>query len=582
MNHLPTSSDLQPPLPSPPTTSSNLSSSSSSSPPPPLSLYSRLPSHHLLQDGTPDYLKLILNSKVYDLIKETPLTHAVNLSDRLGVWIGLKREDLQPVFSFKIRGAYNMMAHLSAEDKAKGVIACSAGNHAQGVAMSAKALNIKATIVMPLATPSIKYKNVGRLGSSVLLHGDDFDEAKRECSRLTKKEGLTNVPPFDDPYVIAGQGTIGLEILKQVEDELEAIFVCVGGGGLLAGIASYVKRIGPPGLKVIGVECEDQRAMSDSLKLGERVVLKEVGLFSDGTAVRVVGEETFRICKESVDEMITVTNDELCASIKDVFEDTRSVPEPAGSLAVAGMKRYIHQNNLVGSGKRFVGIVSGANMNFDRLRFVSERADLGDDREALLSVIVPEKPGSFVKLHSYIQPRPVTEFSYRYASNSTQASIFISFRLSSSSVRRQDPPIDSKSRRQRELTDVIEAIGRDPIGMKAKDISDNEMAKSHARYLVGGRTQVKDERLISFVFPERPGALHKFLLGLSSGSSSSSEAFNVTLFHYRNHGADMSRVLAGIQVGMTELDRFEKFLIELGYPFTDETENDVYKQFLME
>ncbi|EGG09869.1 uncharacterized protein MELLADRAFT_95370 [Melampsora larici-populina 98AG31] len=577
MNHLPASSDLQPPLPSPPTEPTNQSI--------PSHLYSRLPFHHLLQDGTPDYLKLILNSKVYDLIQETPLTHAINLSDRLGVWVGLKREDLQPVFSFKIRGAYNMMAHLSAEDKAKGVIACSAGNHAQGVAMSAKALNIKATIVMPLATPSIKYKNVGRLGSSVLLHGDDFDEAKRECSRLTHQKGLTNVPPFDDPYVISGQGTIGLEILKQVEDGLDAIFVCVGGGGLLAGIASYVKRIGHPGLKVIGVECEDQKAMTDSLESGQRVVLNEVGLFSDGTAVRVVGEETFRICKEHVDEMITVTNDELCASIKDVFEDTRSVPEPAGSLAVAGMKRYIHQNNLVGSGKRFVGIVSGANMNFDRLRFVAERADLGDDREALLSVTVPEQPGSFVKLHSYIQPRPVTEFSYRYASNSTQASIFISFRLSSSSIRRQERtevPMDSKTKRQKELTEVIESIGKDPIGMKAQDISDNEMAKSHARYLVGGRTQVKDERLISFVFPERPGALHKFLIGLSSGSSSSSEAFNVTLFHYRNHGADMSRVLAGIQVRKDELDRFEKFLIELGYSFTDETDNEVYQQFLME
>ncbi|KAG0143677.1 hypothetical protein CROQUDRAFT_672821 [Cronartium quercuum f. sp. fusiforme G11] len=504
---LPTSSDLQPPLPSPPRNTNK---------PVPTHLYNRLPSHQLLEDGTPDYLKLILGSKVYDLVQETPLHEAFNLGNRLGVWVGLKREDLQPVFS----------------------------NHAQGVAMSAKALGMKATIVMPLATPSIKYKNVSRLGSSVLLHGSDFDEAKRECGTRAIEGGLTNVPPFDEPYVIAGQGTIGLEILKQTDmHTLDAIFVCVGGGGLLAGIAAYVKGIAPPSLKVIGVECEDQTAMRDSLLKGERVVLKEVGLFSDGTAVRVVGEETFRVCKTLVDEMVIVTNDELCASIKDVFEDTRSIPEPAGSLAVAGMKRYVHQNKLIGSGKRFVAIVSGANMNFDRLRFVAERADLGDDREALLSVVVPEKPGSFVKLHSYIQPRAVTEFSYRFSS-SNQASIFVSFRLSSQSRDDQNVP-DPKSHRQRELSSVIEAISTDPLGMIPRDISDNEMAKSHARYLVGGK-------ILSYL----------------------SLLFNLTnLKPSVNHGADMSRVLAGIQVPKIDTDRFERFLEKLGYPFTDETEN---------
>ncbi|CAH7684979.1 threonine ammonia-lyase, biosynthetic [Phakopsora pachyrhizi] len=544
----------------------------------PIHLYSRIPARQLLTDGSPDYLKLILSSKVYDLVKETPLVEALNLSNRLGVWVGMKREDLQPVFSFKIRGAYNLMAHLTEEEKSKGVIACSAGNHAQGVAMSAQALGIKATIVMPLATPSIKFKNVARLGASVLLHGNDFDEAKLECHRLSVEKGLINIPPFDDPYVIAGQGTIGLEILNQVNmQSLDAIFVCVGGGGLLAGIAAYVKKIAPPGLKVIGVECQDQSAMTDSIAAGRRLTLDQVGLFSDGTAVRVVGRETFRISRSLVDEMILVSNDEICAGIKDVFEDTRSIPEPAGALAIAGLKRYLQTHNLFGSGKRYVCIVSGANMNFDRLRFVAERADLGENREALLSVVVPEKPGSFVKLHSYLHPRLITEFSYRY-STSSQAYIFVSFNLNSSS---NDPNITPAQARQQEISSLCEAIQSDPLGMKPKDISDNEMAKSHARYLIGGRVCVEDERLIAFEFPERPGALKKFLAGLGGADSNNSRPFNVTLFHYRNHGGDMSRVLTGIQVPDGDSDRFEMFLKDLGYSFTDETKNEIHKEYLL-
>ncbi|KAH9453869.1 hypothetical protein Pst134EB_013971 [Puccinia striiformis f. sp. tritici] len=443
--------------------------------------------------------------------------------------------------------------------------------------MSAKSLGIKATIVMPLATPAIKYRNVGRLGSTVVLHGNDFDEAKRECNRLATENKLTNIPPFDDPHVIAGQGTIGLEILNQVDmHSLDAIFVCVGGGGLLAGIAAYVKKIGPPGLKVIGVECIDQPAMTESLATSTRLTLNEVGLFSDGTAVRVVGEETFRLCRALVDEMILVTNDELCAAIKDVFEDTRSIPEPAGALAVAGVKRYVLQNKLIGSGKRFVSIVSGANMDFDRLRFVAERVDLGEQREALLSVVVPERPGSFVKLHSYLHPRPVTEFSYRF-SGTSQAFIFVSFRLTSLSSSSTLTPGEA---RQQEIEGILKAVSDDPLGMNARDISNNEMAKSHARYLIGGRVAVENERLISFAFPERPGALRKFLVVLS-GAESDSSKFNITLFHYRNHGNDLSKVLAGIQVPPAEQGNFENFLTKLGYPFTDETENEVYKEFLL-
>ncbi|KAL5485258.1 ILV1 [Sanghuangporus weigelae] len=507
----------------------------------------------------PDYLRLILTAKVYDILKESPLVYASNLSTRLGNEIWLKREDLQEVFSFKIRGAFNFMAHLRQEERWKGVVTCSAGNHAQGVALSGSRLKIPCTIVMPKATPSIKVRNVMRYGAKVVLHGDDFDAAKAESVRLASEYGLTFVPPFDDPLVIAGQGTVGMEILKQLKDSetLDAVFASVGGGGLAAGLCEYIKRIGSPSTRVVGVETFDADAMSQSLKKGERVELKEVGPFSDGTAVRLVGEEPFRICQKLLDGVVLVDNDELCAAIKDVFEETRSITEPAGALSLAGLKRYIHENGLVGAGKRFVAVISGANMNFGRLRFVAERAELGEGREALLSVEIPEKPGSFIALHSVIHPRAVTEFAYRYDSP-TVAHIFLSFILGS-------------TERQQEISRVLAEL--EGQGMKGYDISNDEFAKSHARYLIGGRKQVPHERVFRFQFPERPGALRKFLLGIHSG-------WNISLFHYRNHGADVGKILAGIQVPPDESQEFDEFLEQLGYEYVEETNNDTYKRYL--
>ncbi|CAG8501052.1 4628_t:CDS:2 [Ambispora gerdemannii] len=513
-----------------------------------------LTSHSNSITDHPDYLRLILTSRVYEIVKETPLQRANNLSNRLRNKIYLKREDLQQVFSFKIRGAYNKIAHLSDEERKNGVIACSAGNHAQGVALSAKHLGLPATIVMPIATPAIKWQNVHRLGAKVLLHGADFDEAKKECARLEALHQLTNIPPYDDPYVIAGQGTIAMEILRQINyNEIDAIFACVGGGGLIAGIGSYVKRLCPK-IKIIGVEACDADAMTISLKEDKRVLLNEVGLFADGAAVRIVGEETFRLCREVVDEMITVTNDEICAAIKDIFEDTRSIVEPAGALSVAGAKKYIAENNL--EGRCLVAIASGANMNFDRLRFVAERAELGEHREVLFSVIIPEHPGSFIQLYNHIHPRPITEFSYRYADHSEQACIYMSFGVQN---------------REKEVPEILEELRKN--GMQGQDISDNEMAKSHARYLVGGRSRVENERLYRFEFPERPGALQKFLFGLRSG-------WNISLFHYRNHGSDVGKVLIGVQVLPEDIPAFELFKNKLGYVAIDETDNSVYKQFL--
>ncbi|KAH7926722.1 threonine dehydratase I [Leucogyrophana mollusca] len=521
--------------------------------------YPRLSAHHLLSCKTPDYLRLILTSKVYEILKETPLVFAPNLSAKLGNQIWLKREDLQEVFSFKIRGAYNFMASLTEEERWKGVVTCSAGNHAQGVALSGAKLGIPCTIVMPNGTPSIKVRNVQRLNAKVVLHGTDFDEAKAECARLAKAHGLIFVPPYDDPLVIAGQGTVGMEILKQLPDSenLDAVFGAVGGGGLVAGICEYVKRIASPKTKVIGAETIDGDAMAKSLAKGERVTLADVGPFSDGTAVKIVGEEPFRICQRLLDDVVIVDNDELCAAIKDIFEETRSITEPAGALALAGLKRYIINNKLIGAQQKFVAVVSGANMNFDRLRFVAERAELGEGREALLSVEVPEKPGSFFALHSLIFPRAITEFIYRYNS-STVAHIFLSFKLESSS-------------RSKEVSAVLAALKEE--GMTGYDISDDEMAKSHARYMVGGCKVVPDERLFRFEFPERPGALRKFLLGLHQG-------WNISLFHYRNHGADLGKVLTGIQVPPSEGDQFSKFLDSLGYHYVEETENEVYKRYL--
>ncbi|KAH7914155.1 tryptophan synthase beta subunit-like PLP-dependent enzyme [Hygrophoropsis aurantiaca] len=521
--------------------------------------YPRLSAHHLLSSNTPDYLRLILTAKVYEILKETPLVFAPNLSAKLGNQIWLKREDLQEVFSFKIRGAYNFMASLTEEERWKGVVTCSAGNHAQGVALSGAKLGIPCTIVMPNGTPSIKVRNVQRLNAKVVLHGVDFDEAKAECARLASAYGLIFVPPYDDPLVIAGQGTVGMEILKQLpdSDNLNAVFGAVGGGGLVAGICEYIKRIASPNTKVIGAETFDGDAMFQSLAKGERVTLPEVGPFSDGTAVKIVGEEPFRICQRLLDEVVLVDNDELCAAIKDIFEETRSITEPAGALALAGLKRHIINNKLIGAQQKFVAVVSGANMNFDRLRFVAERAELGEGREALLSVEVPEKPGSFFALHSLIHPRAITEFIYRYNS-STVAHIFLSFKLDTSS-------------RAKEVPLVLAALKEE--GMTGFDISDDEMAKSHARYMVGGCQIVPNERLFRFEFPERPSALRKFLSGIHQG-------WNISLFHYRNHGADMGKVLAGIQVPPNESEQFGKFLDNLGYHYVEETDNEVYKRYL--
>lgn len=443
----------------------------------------------------PDYLQLILQARVYDVATETPLTHAINLSDRLKNNVLLKREDLQSVFSFKLRGAYNKMYHLSDEEKSRGVISVSAGNHAQGVALAARKLNIPAIIVMPLCTPAIKYKNVQRLGAEVVLYGDDFDEAKVECMRLMKEKKLAFIHPFDDPYTIAGQGTMAIEIMKQSQailsdtsnaflayrnEDIDAIFCAVGGGGMIAGITAFIKQIFPH-VKVIGVETEDANGMYVSLEAKRRVLLEDVGLFADGAAVKLVGQETFRICYGNreggnspypgIDEVILVTNDEICSAIRDVFVDTRSVLEPAGALGVAGLKKYVQKNKI--TGKSFVAVTSGANMNFDRLRFVAERASLGDDKEAMISAIIPEKPGSFMALYDTIAPRSVTEFSYRY-SNDKDAHIIMSFEVSD---------------RKKDVKSILESL--EQKGMKGTDLSENEVAKAHARYLIGGRFKVR-------------------------------------------------------------------------------------------
>ncbi|KAK4688881.1 threonine dehydratase, partial [Tremellales sp. Uapishka_1] len=561
----------------------------------PSHLYSKLPDHVMETDANgnkvPDYLRMILMSKVYSSplnLQETPLTLAVNLSARLGNEIWLKREDLQPVFSFKIRGAYNMMAHLSETEKKKGVITCSAGNHAQGVALSSQALAIPALVVMPVSTPSIKWRNVQRLGATVLLFGADFDASKAECLRLATKEGYTFIPPFDDPYIIAGQGTIAVEITRQIKDcdTLDGIFGSIGGGGLMAGIGAYMKRVAKPSVGVYGVETFDADAMQRSMGKGKRVLLDEVGPFADGTAVRIVGEESFRVCNSVLDEVVCVDNDEICAAIKDVFEgvsllvkyhvkltpggptETRSIPEPSGALALAGLKAYIMRNNLQNKNKRFVAIISGGNMNFGRLRFVAERAELGERREVLMSVKVPERAGTFVKLHSLLGSRAVTEFSYRHSSASSSAYIICSFLLLSSPSSASGP---SPEARKKEVGEIVDALAQN--GMEGVDLSEDEFAKSHVRHLVGGRSEVKDERLFRFEFPERPGALSRFLNGMKGD-------WNITLFHYRNHGADVGKVLVGIQVPEAASEALNDFLQELGYKNVEETDNPVYRHFL--
>ncbi|SCU83241.1 LAME_0C04456g1_1 [Lachancea meyersii CBS 8951] len=528
-------------------------------------LHSSLKKDELLPDNTPDYVRLILRSSVYDVIEESPVTRGIGLSSRLNTNVHLKREDLLPVFSFKLRGAYNMMAKLAEVSKNKqGVIACSAGNHAQGVAFASRHLNMPAIIVMPVSTPSIKYQNVSRLGGQVVLFGNDFDEAKGECARIAEERGLVNIPPFDHPYVIAGQGTVAMEILRQVHNasKISAVFVPVGGGGLIAGVAAYIKRIAPH-IKVVGVETYDAATLKSSLDSGCRNPLAEVGTFADGTSVRLIGEETFRVCQDFVDEMVLVNTDEICAAVKDIFEDTRSIVEPSGALAVAGLKKYVTQihPDVDHSKKSYVPILSGANMNFDRLRFVSERAVLGEGKEVFMFVTIPDVPGSFKKLQKVIHPRAVTEFSYRYnehadSAGTPQAHIYTSF---------------SVVNREKEINQVLQQLHK--LGFEAVDISDNETAKSHFRYLVGGASKMENERVVSFEFPERPGALTKFLDGMS-------ESWNLTLFHYRNNGSDVGKVLAGISVPPKDDHVFQNFLNDLGYKHHDETNNMVYQKFL--
>lgn len=502
---------------------------------------------------TVNYLKQILNARVYDVAVETPLEFTRVLSGRLNNKILIKREDLQPVFSFKIRGAYNKLVQLTAKEKIRGVIAASAGNHAQGVALAAKKLNIPATIVMPQTTPTIKVEAVKNWSPRVILHGDDYQEAYIKSVEISKTELLTYIHPFDDPDVIAGQGTVGMEILRQCKDEIDIIFVPVGGGGLIAGIAAYVKAV-RPNVKIIGVEPEDAASMTRSLENNRRVTLKEVGTFTDGCAVRQVGKETFRLARELVDEMITASVDEICAAIKDIFEDTRVIAEPAGALSIAGLKNYIAQEGCIG--KTLVAINCGANINFDRLRHITERAEIGEKRESLFAVAIPEKPGSFKRFCKILGKSSITEFNYRYA-DVAEAKIFVGVKLTGG---------------QKEKSLLMDSFKQG--GFLATDMSDNDTAKLHIRHMVGGRAKdLADEEVYRFQFPERPGALLNFLNHLG-------ERWNISLFHYRNHGSAFGRVLCGIQVPRSDIEQFKNFLEELGYPHWPETKNPVYKTFL--
>jgi threonine dehydratase len=512
-----------------------------------------------MENGTGDgFLHAVLTSRVYDVARETPLDPAPRLSRRLGSAVLLKREDLQPVFSFKLRGAYNKIAHLSEEERARGVITASAGNHAQGVALSARQLGLRAVIVMPQTTPEIKVEAVRDLGAEVVLAGDSYSDAQAHCDALAAQSGLVFVHPFDDPLVIAGQGTIGEEILRQSHGRVSAVFVPVGGGGLLAGVAGYIKAL-VPGVRVFGVEPFESDAMYRSLEAGRRVRLEHVGIFADGVAVREVGALTFERAKVAVEGVVRVSNDEICAAIKDVFDETRSVMEPAGALAVAGLKAWAESERSRGPDVlrdlRLVAILSGANTNFDRLRFVAERAELGEAREALLGVTIPERPGSFREFCSVIGRREVTEFNYRL-SGRREAHIFVGLRTAS----RVDAEAVTGRLRER--------------GYPTEDLSENEMAKLHVRHMVGGRaSDARDERLYRFEFPERPGALLEFLEKLGG-------RWNISLFHYRNHGADFGRVLAAFEVPEPDRDAFRSFLDGLGYPWVEETGNVAFDLFL--
>jgi threonine dehydratase len=503
----------------------------------------------------PDYLKKVLTARVYDVARESELEPARNLSARLRNAVWLKREDNQPVFSFKIRGAYNKMAQLPPDVLARGVITASAGNHAQGVAYSAARLGCRAMIVIPTTTPQVKIDAMRAFGGptvEIIQHGESYSDAYGHAVTLQEERGLTFVHPFDDPDVIAGQGTVAMEILRQHQGPIHAVFVPIGGGGLAAGVAAYIKAVRPE-IRVIGVQTEDSCAMAQSIKAGERVTLPEVGLFSDGTAVKLVGAETFRLCSELLDEVITVDTDALCAAIKDVFQDTRSVLEPAGSLAVAGAKRYAEREGL--EGKTLIAVTSGANMNFDRMRFVAERAEVGEAREAVFAVTIPEERGSFRRFCELVGTRSVTEFNYRIA-DAHAAHIFVGVQIKT----------------RGEAAQMASAFVEH--GFATVDLSHDELSKQHIRYMVGGHSPLAhDERLLRFEFPERPGALMKFL-------SSMAPNWNISLFHYRNQGADTSSILVGIQVPAAEHVEFGNFLATLGYPWWDEGANPVYKLFL--
>ena len=503
------------------------------------------------------YLRKVLNARVYDVAIESALEPARNLSRRLHNKVLFKREDQQPVFSFKLRGAYNKMAQLTPAELQRGVICASAGNHAQGVALSANKLGCRAVIVMPVTTPQVKVDAVRTLGGEVVLHGDSYSDAHMHALALEKKNSMTFVHPFDDPDVIAGQGTIAMEILRQHQGPLDAVFVAIGGGGLISGVASYIKAVRPE-VKVIGVQMNDSDAMIRSVVAKKRVTLGDVGLFSDGTAVKLVGEETFRLARALVDDYVTVDTDAVCAAIKDIFVDTRAIVEPAGALGVAAIKQYVAKHKT--RGQTYAAILCGANMNFDRLRFVAERAEVGEEREALLAVTIPEERGSFKRFCELIGalpggPRNVTEFNYRI-SDAAQAHVFVGL----------------TTQGKGESVRIAKSFTRH--GFKALDLTHDDLAQEHIRHMVGGHSSLaKDERLLRFVFPERPGALMKFLSHMRPN-------WNITLFHYRNQGADYGRILVGLQVPKADNPAFKAFLATLGYPCVEETDNPVYRLFL--
>jgi threonine dehydratase len=517
-----------------------------------------IPAADLLHFMQHDYLERILTAKVYDVAQESPLELAPNLSRRLQNQLLLKREDMQSVFSFKLRGAYNKMAQLSPEVLAKGVIAASAGNHAQGVALSAKRLGTEAIIVMPVTTPQVKIDAVRSRGGAVVIYGETYDDAYAHARQLEAEKGLTFIHPFDDPDVIAGQGTIGMEILRQHQKPIHAIFVAIGGGGLISGIAAYIKRLRPE-IKIIGVEPVDADAMSQSLKAGKRIKLSQVGLFADGVAVREVGAETFEICQKYVDEIMLVSTDDTCAAIKDVFEDTRSILEPAGALAIAAAKAYVEREGI--TDQTLIAIACGANMNFDRLRFVAERAQIGERREAVLAVTVPEERGSFRRFCQCLGKHGITEFNYRIGNSvqqasATEAHIFVGVQIGNRE--------DAKA--------IVAAIRS--AGFAVIDLTDDELAKLHLRHMVGGHSALaENELLYQFEFPERPGALINFLTHMNPD-------WNISLFHYRNHGADYGKILLGIQVPREAMGQWQEFLDNLGYPYSDESQNPAYKLFL--